>query len=241
MNEILKLIEERHSTRVPFDRERPITKRDLRQILEAARWAPTAHNMQNFEIVVVNDQELLDKVGNIQSQISEEFLRENYQQLSFSEEELRQKKVGILGTMFPPSWRDPARLEEVARESGPTPLQQTMQGCPVLLIVLHDARKRAPASEGDVLGIISLGCMMENMWLMAQSLGIGMQIMSVFSSTAVEEEVKRMLAIPNYMQIAFAARLGYPISTSEHYHYLRVRRDVEDFTHQNRFGNKGLD
>jgi len=89
-----------------------------------------------------------------------------------------------------------------------------MQGCPVLLIVLHDSRKRAPASEGDVLGIISLGCMMENMWLMAQSLGIGLQIMSVFSGTSVEEEVKRMLAIPNYMKIAFAARLGYPLRQS---------------------------
>ena len=106
MNEMLKLIEERHSSRVPFDRERPIAMGDLRQILEAARWAPTAHNMQNFEIIVVDDKELLDKIGNIQSQISEEFLRENYQQLSFSEEELRQKKVGILGAMFPPSWRD---------------------------------------------------------------------------------------------------------------------------------------
>ena len=241
MNEMLKLIEERHSSRVPFDREHPIVKEDLRQILEATRWAPTAHNMQNFEIVVVDGHELLDKIGNIQSKISEEFLRENYQQLSFSEEELRQKKVGILGAMFPPSWRDPARLEEVALESGPTPLQQTMQGCPVLLIALSDTRKRAPASEGDVLGIISLGCMMENMWLMAQSLGIGMQIMSVFSGTSVEEEVKRMLAIPNYMKIAFAARLGYPIATSEHYHYLRVRRDVEEFTHQNRFDTKGLD
>ncbi len=241
MHELLKLIEERHSSRVPFDQERPIAKGDLRQILEAGRWAPTAHNMQNFEIVVVDDQELLDKIGTIQSQISEAFLRENYQQLSFSEEELLQKKVGILGTMFPPSWRDPARLEEVARESEPTPLHQTMQGCPVLLIVLYDARKRAPASEGDVLGLMSLGCMMENMWLMAQSLGIGWQIMSVFSATAVEQEVKGMLAIPSYMQIAFAARLGYPIATPAPYHYLRVRRDVEEFTHQNRFGNKGLD
>jgi len=239
MNEMLKLIEERHSSRIPFDRERPIAKRDLRQILEAARWAPTAHNMQNFEIVVVDDQELLDKIGNIQSQISEAFLRENYQQLSFSEEELLQKKVGILGTMFPPSWRDPARLAEVARESEPSPLHQTMQGSPVLLIVLSDARKRAPASEGDVLGIISLGCMMENMWLMAQSLGIGLQIMSVFSGTSVEQEVKRMLDIPTYMKIAFAVRLGYPIATPAH--YLRVRRDVDEFTHQNRFGNKGLD
>lgn len=52
MNEMLKLVEERHSVRVPFDQKSPIAREDLLQILEAARWAPTAHNMQNFEIVV---------------------------------------------------------------------------------------------------------------------------------------------------------------------------------------------
>lgn len=110
---------------------------------------------------------------------------------------------------------------------------------PVLLIVLSDARRRVPASEGDVLGIMSLGCLMENMWLMAHSLGIGLQIMSVFSATSVEPEVKRMLAIPSYLKIAFAARLGYP--SGQPSRYLRVRREVEEFTHQNRFGHKGLD
>lgn len=239
MSDTLKLIQERYSSRVPFDRERLVAKEDLRQILEAARWTPSAHNMQNFEILVIDDKELLEKIGDIKSQISEEFLRENYQQLSFSEEELLQKKVGILGTMFPPSWRDPARLEEVARESGPSFLHDTMQDSPVLLIVIYDARKRAPALEGDVLGMMSLGCMMENMWLMAQSLGIGLQIMSVFSADPVEKEVKRIFNIPEYMKIAFASRLGYPLSTPAK--YLRVRRDVEDFTHHNRFGNKGLD
>jgi hypothetical protein len=76
-------------------------------------------------------------------------------------------------------------------------------------------------------------------WFSAQSLGIGLQIMSVFSATSVEQEVKRMLAIPTYMKIAFAVRLGYSIATPAH--YLRVRRDVDEFTHLNRFGNKGLD
>ncbi len=237
MNELLKLLEERHSSRVPFDRRRPIAAEDLRQILEAARWAPTAHNMQNFEIVVVDDQELLDEIGTIPFQPSEAFLRENYQQLSFSEEELRQKKVGLLGTMFPPSWRDPARLERVARASEPIPLHRLMPGCPALLVLLYDARKRAPASERDVLGMMSLGCVMENIWLMACSLGIGLQIMDVFSMPSVEPEVKGLLAIPPDMKIAIAARLGYPIAQPAH--SLSVRREVEEFTHQNRFGNKG--
>ena len=238
MQEFLKLIRDRQSTRVSFDSERPIAKRDLRQILEAARWSPTPHNMQNFEIIVVDDKKLLRKIGNIRSPITEEFLRENYQQLSFSRQELLQKKVGLLGTIFPPEWRNHAKLGEVARNIAPFPLSQTIDGSPTILVVMYDSRKRAPASEGDFLGIISLGCVMENMWLMAQSLGIGFHIISDFGESPVEGETKRILNIPGYIKVAFGCRVGYPLS--EPGKRLRVRRDVEDLTHHNRFGNKGL-
>jgi nitroreductase len=238
MTDILKLIQQRKSTRVPYDPNRPVTKDNLKQILEAARWAPTAHNMQNFDVIVVDDKKVLEKIGNIKSQVSEAFIRENYQQLSFSEEELLQKKVGILGTMFPPDWRDPAKLDKAIRESRPTLLKQRIKGSPVLLIVIYDARKRAPASEGDVLGFISLGCVMENMWLMAQSLRISVHILSVFSGNVVEKEVKQILSIPDYMKVAFALRIGYPASKSAK--HLRVRRDLETFMCHNRFGNKGF-
>jgi nitroreductase len=120
----------------------------------------------------------------------------------------------------------------------PSPLNQRIRGSPVLLIVIYDSRKRAPASEGDVLGFISLGCVMENMWLMAQTLGISTQILSVFSGKKVEKQVKHILKIPENMNIAFAIRLGYPLSDMAK--PLRVRRDIEMFTHHNQYGNKGL-
>jgi nitroreductase len=238
MSEILKLIQERHSSRAAFDRNHQPSRDDLKKILEAARWAPTAHNMQNFEIIVVDDKKQLEKLGNIESEISEDFLRENYQQLSFSEEDLLQKKVGILGTMFPKSWRTPDDWGKVARESEPSSLDQTIRGSPVLLIVTYDARKRAPASEGDALGFMSLGCIMENMWLMAQELGISVQIMSVFGGNTVEQDVKKILEIPEFMRIAYAVRLGYSISKPSK--FLRVRRDIDGFAHYNRSGNKGI-
>jgi nitroreductase len=71
------------------------------QILAAGRWAPTVHNMQNFEIIVVDNKKLLESIGNIKRSIFETFIRENYQQLSFSEEELLRKKTGHLVVMFP--------------------------------------------------------------------------------------------------------------------------------------------
>jgi nitroreductase len=237
MSEILKIIQERQSSRVPFDPNRPISKENLEQILEAAKWTPTAHNMQNFDVIIIDDKAVLEKIGNIKSRISEEFLRENYKQLSFSKEELLKKKTGILGAMFPPDWVDPKKMAETAQKATPMPLTQSIRGSPTLLIIVYDSRKRAPASHGDVLGCISLGCLMENVWLMAQSLGISLHILSSFSAPPVESEIKKLLGVPEYLKIAFTCRLGYPMGANK---YLRVRRDIEDFTHYNKFGNKEI-
>lgn len=233
--DISRLIQERHSSRVPFDPDRRIPEHHLRQILEAARWAPTAHNMQNFEIVVVDDPQLLDAISEIRSETSLAFVEENYQHLAFSEDELRRKKVGLLGHMFPAEWASPGTRPHLDPEHAHSILGTPIRMCSALLLVTHDSRERAPASEGDVLGMISLGCVMENMWLVAQSLGIGFQVQSVLSSPRVEREVRRLVELPEPMKIGFAVRLGYPGAPST---YLRVRRDVADFTHRNRYGRK---
>lgn len=237
MSELSKIIQERKSSRFPFDPNRPISKENLEKILDAAKWTPTAHNMQNFEIIVVDDPAVLEKIGSIKSRISEEFLRENYEQLSFSKEELLAKKTGILAAVFPTEWTDPAKIPEAVKNSAPAPLNQSLRGSPTLLLVLYDSRKRAPASSGDVLGFISLGCLMENMWLMAQSLGVGLQILSVFAASPVETELRKLLGFPDYLKVAYTCRLGYPMGS---FSYLRVRRNIEDFTHHNRFGTKGI-
>ena len=231
MNDILKLIEGRRSLRVPFDTERPVVKEDLQQILEAARWTPTAHNMQNFEIIVVDDKHKLESIINIKRPISETFIRENYPLLSFSEEELLKRKVGILGNMFPVSWRTPDFKLEDLDEKEIESMQRPFPSSPLMLVVVYDPAKRAPASEGDFLGIISLGCAMENMWLMANSLGIGFHILSSLSAEVVEKEVKNILNIPDNLIIAYTCRLGYPkIEIPKN---IRVRRNIDDFTHYN--------
>ena len=238
MNDLLKQICDRHSGRVMFDMKRPVAKKDLRQILEAARWAPTAHNMQNFEVVVVDDKKILEVVAKIKRPISAAFIRENYPLLSFSKEELLKRKVGILGSSFPPSWRDPAKLDEAIKNSRPEPLGDQISKCPVLLIVVYDPARRAPASEGDFLGHISLGCMTENMWIMANALGLAFHIFSTLGTDPVEKDVKAILNIPENLKIVYGIRLGYAADKSNK--MLRVRRDIEDFTHHNSFGGKGI-
>ena len=69
---------------------------------------------------------------------------------------------------------------------------------------------------------------------MAQSLGIGFHVLSVFSAETVENKVRSLLRIPQHMGIGFACRLGYP--AAHPVKNLRVRRDLKDFVHHNRFG-----
>jgi nitroreductase len=240
MLDLLTLMQERRSQRGPYDQQRRIEREALEKIIEAGRWAPTAHNMQNFEIIVVDDRQKLEAVAGIGFSLSEIFVRENYKQLSFSEEELAKKKVGILGTMFPPVMRKPDfRLSDLTEEEKKGMATRIpLQASAALLVVLYDPRQRAPASEGDFLGIMSLGCVMENMWLMANSMGIGLHILSSLAADPVESKLKRLLDIPENLKVAFTCRLGYPPQKPDT--YLRVRRDIQDLTHHNRFGNKGL-
>ena len=149
---------------------------------------------------------------------------------------MKSKRVGILGNQFPPKWRDASKLDEAVKERTPNLLSYTIRGGNTILIVLYDERKRAPASEGDMLGFFSLGCVMENIWLMAQALGISVHIMSTFNS--MQEELRNILKFPDYMKIGFSLKLGYPASESTK--NLRVRREIESFTHYNVYGNKKI-
>jgi len=51
-----------------------------------------------------------------------------------------------------------------------------------MLIIVYDPGKRA-LHQKVISGILSLGCVMENMWLMANSLGISFHIMSSLVQT----------------------------------------------------------
>jgi nitroreductase len=104
-------------------------------------------------------------------------------------------------------------------------------------VVLYDPNRKAPAQAVDVYGFMSLGCLMENIWLAAEALGVGMQILSLSATASVEKELKQILGVPEALKIAYTVRLGYPTAPVKG---LRVRRDIEDFTHHNRYGSKGI-
>ena len=235
VDDAIDLIRKRRSDRVPFNPQHLVSKEDVRRIVEAARWAPTPHNMQNFEVVVVDDKKVIEELGSIKFRVTEAFLRESYELLSLSEDELRRKGTGILASGFPPAWLDPSKFREVAETLTPQPLNRMIAGSPLLIIVVFDPRRRAPGSESDFQGIIGLGTVMENMWLEATSLSISARLLVAFGEPLIEGEAKRVLGIPKEMRIAYGLRLGYPLGEKDN--GPQVRRSLNTFAHHNHYGN----
>jgi nitroreductase len=235
--DILDVIRERQSIRGIFDDKRPVTGEELNKILEAARWTPTAHNMQNFEFIVVDDKNILERIAGITYPMTKAFIRENAEQLSLTEEEWRKKKTGILGAQVPPALREPTnKVDKETLGKLNTWWGKAIPTSSFLVIVLYDPSRRAPDSEGDFLGIMSLGCVLENVWLMATALGIDFQAVSALGNKLVDEAIKEILQIPHHLRVALAFRIGHVIGNPEK--RITVRRDVEDFTHHNRYGAK---
>jgi nitroreductase len=223
---------QRHSCRAAFDPRRKIRESDMLRILDAVRWAPTAHNGQNFEVIAVDDEPCLAAISAVRLPAAETFVRDECHHLSLSEAEMLRAKTGLLASMLPASWQE----TELSQDGGAARhiyIGRTIQECPALLVVVYDGRLAPPASQEASLGLMSLGCVMQNLWLATESLGISMQVLTAFGADAVENEVRLILAIPQHMKIAFAARLGYPLTVSES--YLRVRRKIQEFTHRNRY------
>jgi nitroreductase len=230
--DILEIMWQRHSSRGPFDPARRVSESVLCQILDAARWAPTVHNLQRYEIIAVDDPSVLTQICEIRLRPIETFSYEPAATPSLSAAEDSQQRFGLLASMFPKSWL------EIDEEQGATPRQaylgRFIQPCPMMLFILNVLPPAASATDPVGLDDMSLGCVMQNMWLMAENCGLSAQVITGFGGGAEGAAVRSILTIPEGITTGFAMRLGYPLHAEGS--QVRVRRRVQDYLHRNRFG-----
>lgn len=60
--DVFEAIKKRRSIR-KFDSSKDVDDKQVKKLLEASRWAPTAGNLQSFFVVVVKDQDIKDKLA----------------------------------------------------------------------------------------------------------------------------------------------------------------------------------
>ena len=102
MRGIFEIVRARHSCRVPFDPKRCVSEQDLLQILEAARWAPTAQNICRIsEIIAIDDKAALAAIGASRTAPSEALHPGEPRPAVIFGRRIDAKEDRLLATMFP--------------------------------------------------------------------------------------------------------------------------------------------
>jgi nicotinate-nucleotide--dimethylbenzimidazole phosphoribosyltransferase len=181
VDRLLELFRSRRSVR--FFENTPVSDEQIRMVLEAGRWAPSASNAQPWIFIVIKDakrkSDLLSAMTTVGSRVKKEH------------------------PDFP--W------EEQARQMPRDP--RLVYNAPVLIAICADLNTKSlrkyDAMSVDFrkeLVMLSIAAAIENMMLMAAALGLG----SLWMSPAFTEEVERLLHIPPDQRLAAMIPLGYP-------------------------------
>ena len=190
----------------------PVPDEYIDKIIEAARWAPSGFNTQPWEFVVIRDRKLKDDIVQI--------VRKD------------QEHSALLETARE-SWQIKPRAERPAQRSG-----QVAGGyseAPVFIILLGDTRTHAglPMARRfnypmlQQANISALASAMLYMHLAAATLGLGSQWVSGVGNAYGQCLIKKLLGIPQALEIYDMIVLGYPGGEPRP----RFVRDREEMTH----------
>lgn len=206
--EFLELVMKRRSVR--NYKTDPIPLDFVKKILEAARWAPSGANSQPWEFVIVTRKEVKNKIVDI--------INKN----------LPHKRVKAKGPKPPEGFKD----------------------APVFIIVCGDIRKKIllpgtnykmenqkiKSIENPDLNIedifnSNLSNAILYIHLAAKTLGLGSQWVTGTNHPKVQNKIKQLLKIPEYLRIYDTVALGYAAIKPKP----RFVRKLEEITHYDEY------
>jgi nitroreductase len=98
---------------------------------------------------------------------------------------------------------------------------------PLAIALIADPTKGGPHIHGEATHVIAGGLAAQNMWVMAQALGLSTSLVTHW----VEEKVKVLVECPRSWDLVGVMPLGYAAETAE-----RPRRPLDELVYQDTFG-----
>lgn len=219
-------IRKRHTTNGAFA-DRPIDPQHKRLILELAARAPSHFNSQPWRFVVVEDAARRHEIGAIAGesmrQLMDEgrFWRQYRRFFRLTPEEVAARKDGIHIDNIPAVLRPFAKYIFTDRAASmmktfqvPRVLggdaRRLVEGSPLLLGIALSHEVYQPGELTGLYTLISLGAVVQTIWLAATSLGIGMQFVSTPQELPQQwARVSALLGVPEGFELIVMFRLGY--------------------------------
>lgn len=192
--EVTEAIKSRRSCR-SFTRE-VVPDWKIEKILEAARWAPSPNNSQNWKYILVRDQKLKDAIADLSVKTAG-----------------RSWGSGLYETVAARLWQLPARERagEVEKRYGRTPETSIFGYNAYADVMLIACTQFVPSiMDASPMNTMPLGMAIQNMWLTATSLGLGFAVNTYPLGGNNTEWLKDEIGIPYGWTPRIIIAIGVP-------------------------------
>lgn len=180
-NTIIKNIKERRSIR--YFEEKKIDKEELKEIIQAGKYAPSATNDQPWKFIVITKKEMIQELSN---QIREE-LKKLLKWRFIKKFKIKQlRNIDILKFIFVVAF---------------SKTDMIFFNAPALVLIL---------TQDKLFYDESCACCAQNMMLAANSIGIGSCWIGFASVLGLNKKILENIGIPDNHHISAAIIFGYP-------------------------------
>jgi nitroreductase len=198
-------------------RSEPVPPDVLRRVLDNARFAPSGGNRQPWRVVAVDDPELRQKLRDLYVPNWDQYLGD---------------ARALLDADEPPEGVSPGRFQGLRRADR---FARNLQEVPLHLIVCVELDALAivdsELERQSIVGGASVYPFVQNLLLGLRAEGLGASLTTLI--TPSEEEVRKLLDLPEGVAIAALLGVGY---REDPWPKKLSRRPVEEFAHANRWG-----
>jgi len=195
-DQLLELIHSRRSKRLFTDE--PMDRADVEKLLEAARFAPSGHNEQTTEFVVVQDKAVIRAIGDATAAALKK-MGQQYQNpvaKTIMRATLGKRKSSYLFELAPELTGLVSPYEEGT--------DWILRGAPLLLLFCAD-------SAGDFFARVNADLALHNAALAAETMGLGCFYAGfVVLAADRSDEIGHLVNLPETHQIYGALAMGHP-------------------------------
>lgn len=249
---LFEAVRRRRTIRTEF-LPKEVSREDIERILDAARWAPSGHNIQPWEFIAITDRDAKEEIAKSTEKVLEEILesREKLQKTFLSHSrwfrldrsDAEEKGDGIyvrsasrfVETVMTPGIEETLRDYTVFREAGQDYCNR-IRAAPLIVVTIYDRKKEPPNLSSGLISMMGIGAALQNMRLAATALGIGCQDLArPIDTEGGRRRIRKILRIPDDYSFVSVIRMGYVDKEVAHGHVTNFRRPLGKLIHYNGF------
>jgi len=224
--EIFETIVNRRTANSAFA-DKKVSQEHIETLIKMASHAPSHFNSQPWRFIVVQDESIIKKIAKIAGdsmvQLMEDgrFWKQYMKYFRFNEKEIEKTKDGIHIDHLPAVLKPFVRSifsekggKVMAKLKVPRILgndeEKLVAGAPVLFIILLSKDEYKPGELSGFYSVISMGAVIQNLWLTTTALGMGMQFISTPGEIPENcKAISELIKVPDNYEMMTIFRMGY--------------------------------